>query len=49
MKKMILMGAFVLGAVAFCGQMTNAQACDGSCKKPKTSEPAPAPAPKPAE
>lgn len=44
MKKIIVCGAFVLGALAIGGQLT-AQACDGSCCKPKTTKPAPAPAP----
>lgn len=43
MKKMIVCGAFVLGVLAMGGQMFAAQACEGSCKKPKTEKPAPAP------
>ena len=48
MKKIIVCGAFVLGALAMSGQ-TIAQAGEGSkcgkCCKPKTEKPAPAPAP----
>jgi hypothetical protein len=44
MKKLIVCGAFVLGALAMGGHMMSAQACDGKCSKPTTA-PAPAPAP----
>jgi hypothetical protein len=44
MKKMFIFGALALGLAALAAPKV--MACDGSCKKPKTSEPAPAPAPK---
>ena len=42
MKKMIVCGVAMLGALAIGGQMMAAQACEGTCK-PKTEKPAPAP------
>lgn len=47
MKKLIMASVLALGVAAMV--VPAVQACEGSCKKPKTAEPAPAPAPKPAE
>jgi len=47
MKKLIVGGVMMLGLMSMAGAFKGAQACEGSCKKPKTTDPAPAPAPAP--
>lgn len=47
MKKLLVIGVLALGLVALIAP--RAMACDGTCDKPETINPAPAPAPAPDE